>query len=65
MVGTLRFAHSTHWQFVTSSRYNRTNHRPYSSLPGLTRQSIISREVLFEMDARVKPAHDEGSKISQ
>jgi hypothetical protein len=27
------------------------------SLPGLTRQSIISRN---EMDARVKPAHDSG-----
>jgi hypothetical protein len=34
-------------------------------LPGLTRQSIISRKVLFAMDARVKPAHDEGNKISQ
>jgi len=29
------------------------------SLPGLTRQSILFNEVLFSMDARVKPAHDD------
>ncbi len=33
--------------------------RPASSLPGLTRQSILLRK---KMDARVKPAHD-GAKI--
>jgi tripartite-type tricarboxylate transporter receptor subunit TctC len=32
---------------------------PPSSLPGLTRQSIVLKnEALFSMDARVKPAHD-------
>jgi hypothetical protein len=31
-----------------------------SSLPGLTRQSIIRKQdCSFMMDARVKPAHDE------
>src|SRR5207253_1380193 len=34
---------------------------PSSSLPGLTRQSILS-EVLLSMDARVKPEHDEWNK---
>jgi hypothetical protein len=29
-----------------------------SSLPGLTRQSILLRNDSFAMDARVKPAHD-------
>jgi hypothetical protein len=30
-----------------------------SSLPGLTRQSILLRKIRFSrMDARVKPAHD-------
>jgi len=30
-----------------------------SSLPGLTRQSIALRKILFiQMDARVEPAHD-------
>jgi hypothetical protein len=34
-----------------------------SSLPGLTRQSIITkRSHSFLMDARVKPAHDELNK---
>jgi hypothetical protein len=32
-------------------------HQQYSSLPGLTRQSIFLKS-LFSMDARVKPAHD-------
>jgi len=27
-------------------------------LPGLTRQSIRLKGIAFEMDARVKPAHD-------
>ena len=30
-----------------------------SSLPGLTRQSIVQESVTIEMDTRVKPAHDE------
>jgi hypothetical protein len=30
-----------------------------ASLPGLTRQSIFFEELLFSMDARVKPAHDD------
>jgi hypothetical protein len=34
---------------------------PTSSLPGLTRQSILRNGSLFLMDARVKPAHDESS----
>jgi hypothetical protein len=32
-----------------------------SSLPGLTRQSIESARIFFAMDARVKPAHDDGN----
>jgi hypothetical protein len=32
-------------------------------LPGLTRQSIYFTEVLFSMDARVKPGHDEATKL--
>src|SRR5262249_1565194 len=38
---------------------NRMRRRATSSLPGLTRQSILLRK---QMDARVKPAHD-GAKI--
>src|SRR5262249_62431867 len=30
-----------------------------SSLPGLTRQSIVCVDLFFMMDARAKPAHDE------
>jgi hypothetical protein len=30
-----------------------------SSLPGLTRQSILLRNDSFSIDARVKPAHDD------
>jgi hypothetical protein len=37
-------------------------HQRMLSLPGLTRQSIESKDVvLFAMDARVKPAHDIGA----
>jgi hypothetical protein len=31
---------------------------PETSLPGLTRQSIIEKTSLWNMDTRVKPAYD-------
>src|SRR4051812_23420251 len=33
--------------------------RSHSSLPDLTRQSIVSNRLTLLMDARVKPAHDD------
>jgi hypothetical protein len=60
------FARDANWRIKLPSlrgAQRRSNH--FSSLPGLTRQSILF-EKLFRsvMDARVKPAHDEGGQMT-
>jgi hypothetical protein len=50
-------------RLISYERLLALTHPP--SWPGLTRQSIVLRKKLLakKMDARVKPAHDETSRI--
>jgi len=48
---------SDHPRLSFGASGDQEHHR--SPLPGLTRQSILLKRLLFLMDARVKPAHDD------
>jgi hypothetical protein len=58
--GAKRTSSDAHRAGFVSYTKDHASKRSSSSLPGLTRQSIILRILrFFKMDARVKPAHDE------